>query len=81
MLVMIPCDIVLFGFVWKTVMPEPGSPADPAHMAKVAGVMMLVWPVVMAATIAVQVQAMRWMLKGANWSDFRIDVVSRDSPL
>jgi hypothetical protein len=37
----------------------------------------VLWLFMMAINIAVQVQAMRWMLK-TKWSDFRLQVVSGD---
>ena len=59
-------------------LPATGTQPGPNAMIKMASEMMLAWPVAMAAIIAPQAQGMRWMLRRARWSDFRVAVLLRD---
>ena len=54
------------------VMPKPGEPPDFTKMQHMFGMFAIIWPIMMAAMIGLQALAMRWMLKKARWSDFRI---------
>ena len=76
LLVMVPMEIVLFGYM-RSHFPKPG--ADPAEAARMMGTMAIVWPIIMAVMIALQAQAMRWMLNKARWSDFRVAVLPPQS--
>jgi hypothetical protein len=75
LLVMVPLEIVMFAYVLRHF---PGSGATPGNAAKMAGTMAAAWPIVMAVLIALQAQAMRWMLNKARWSDFRVAVLPPD---
>jgi heme/copper-type cytochrome/quinol oxidase subunit 2 len=77
LLVMIPLEAIMFWFIMSH-LPKPGTNATPETAARMAGMMAIVWPVAMAVMIALQVQAMLWMLKSARWSDFRVAVLPRD---
>ena len=75
MLVVVPIDIVFAAFV----MGHPFKPgADPAEAVRALAPMMILWPLVLVAVVALQAQAMRWMLGRARWSDFRLAVLQRD---
>ena len=76
LLVMIPLEIIIFALFLRNL---PKASSDPADAMRVAGTMAILWPVMMAALLALQVQAMRWMLKAARWSDFRVAVLPPDS--
>jgi hypothetical protein len=39
---------------------------------------MLGWLLMMALFLALQTQGMRWMLRDAKWSDFRIALLPKD---
>lgn len=75
LIVMVPLELVVVAFI-RTSM-QPGTTDGQA--LRMAGIMAVVWPVLMAAIVAVQVQAMRWMLNKARWSDFRVSLLPRDS--
>jgi hypothetical protein len=72
MLVMVPMEIVFAGYMMRHLL-KPGS--NPAEVARMAAAMALVWPIIMAVMVALQAQAMRWMLNKARWSDFRVAVL------
>lgn len=72
--VMLPLQIFFMVYVFRHV-PPAGTPADPAAMIKMASGMMLAWPVLMAAIVVLQAQGMKWMLRKARWSDFRVAVL------
>lgn len=76
-LVVIPIQIFLFFFVFRN-LPPAGSKADPQTIFKMMSGMMIAWPIMMAAIIALQAQAVRWMLRKARWSDFRVALLPRD---
>jgi|HubBroStandDraft_6_1064221.scaffolds.fasta_scaffold1067101_2 threonine/homoserine/homoserine lactone efflux protein len=78
LLAMIPLQIILFMTVFSR-MPRPGQKGDPAEFAKMIPLLMLIWLVMMALVFVLQGYAMRWMLRDAKWSDFRIAVLPKDS--
>lgn len=75
LLVMIPFQIFMFSYFFSHI-PKPGQ--DPAEALRMAGGIMTAWPFLVAALLALQVQAMRWMLNRARWSDFRVALLPRD---
>jgi len=75
LLVMVPLEAVFFWYAMSNLPKAGGNPADAMRMA---GTMAAIWPIFMAALIALQAQAMRWMLNKARWSDFRVAVLRRD---
>ena len=75
LLVLVPLEIVMF---WYMMSHVPRQGANPAEAASVAGTMAAAWPIIMVVVIALQAQAMRWMLNKARWSDFRVAVLPRD---
>jgi hypothetical protein len=76
LLVMVPMEIVLFWYMMSH-FPKQGA-GNPAEAMRMAGTMMVLWPIFMAVLIALQVQAMRWMLNTVRWSDFRLALVPRE---
>ena len=76
LLVMVPLEIILFSFMMNH-FPKAGA-ASPADVMRMTGTTAAVWPLFMAALIALQAQAMRWMLNKARWSDFRVSVLPPD---
>ena len=78
LLLIIPLQIIMFLIVVPS-MPKPvaGQAPNIAQMQHTAAIFAILWPIVMVAMIALQVQGMRWMLKKARWSDFRILLVRR----
>jgi heme/copper-type cytochrome/quinol oxidase subunit 2 len=58
--------------------PHPGQPLDPQQSMRVASTMLILWPLMMALVVAIQVVAMRWMLRSARWADFRLAVLPPD---
>ncbi|MGB9330058.1 MAG: hypothetical protein WCB10_04745 [Steroidobacteraceae bacterium] len=50
----------------------------PGYGEKLAMLMMTAWPVLMAAIVVLQAQAMRWMLRKGRWADFRIAILPRN---
>jgi hypothetical protein len=77
LLVMVPIEII-FGAFMISHMPKSGS-NDPAQVIQLMAPMMILWPILMVAVVALQAQAMRWALNRAQWSDFRVAVVPRDA--
>jgi hypothetical protein len=77
LVVIVPLDIIMFSLV-LTRIPKPGVQSDPAETMKAFRAMAILWPIFMAAMVAAQVLAMRWMLRGARWSDFRLAVLPRE---
>jgi hypothetical protein len=75
LLVMVPVEIVMFCYVFRQL---PGSAAHPADGGRLMAGIALAWPIVMAVLVALQAQAMRWMLNKARWSDFRVVVLPPD---
>jgi hypothetical protein len=75
LLVVVPLEIVMFWFMMGH-FPKQG--ANPAGAARVAGTIAAVWPILMVVVIALQAQAMRWMLNKARWSDFRVALLPHD---
>jgi hypothetical protein len=73
LLVAIPLE-GLMGFFMINHLHRTGNVPDPTIRAR----LMLAWPFVMAITIALQAQGMRWMLRKAAWSDFRVAVLPRE---
>ena len=73
-----PAAIVAWStMLWFLPLPRPGQPVqvwEPS--ARVAAVFTL-WLCLMAASVLLQVQAMRWMLK-TKWRDFRLQVTRPD---
>ena len=78
MLVVFPLEILAFVFLFPH-MPKavPGQPPDLSAMKYMGLIMLVVWPIMMATVIGMQVQGMRWMLKSAKWSDFRVAILPR----
>lgn len=75
LLVMVPLEAIIFWYAMSPLRKAGGNSADTMRMA---GTMATLWPVLMAVAIALQAQAMRWMLNKARWSDFRVAVLPRD---
>jgi hypothetical protein len=75
LLAVVPLWIVMFWYM-MSVFHKQG--ANPAEAASVAGTMAAAWPIAMVVVIALQAQAMRWMLNKARWSDFRVTLLPRD---
>lgn len=62
---------------WIVPFPTLGQPTpqiEPAQLPAMMGKMFLVWLVIMALSVLLQVQAMRWMLK-TRWREFRLKAV------
>lgn len=59
-------------------LPPAGQRMDPQQGMRMAATMMLVWPFMMALIVAIQVIAMRWMLRKARWADFRLALLPAD---
>src|SRR5215467_1253613 len=73
-LILLPIEgIMMFFFIRN--MPPPGQPMDPQESMRVASTMMIAWPFLMAAVVGTQVIAMRWMIRGARWTGFRLAVL------
>jgi hypothetical protein len=72
LLVVVPLEIVMF---WYMMSHLPKQGANPAGAP---GTLAAAWPIVMVVVIALQAQAMRWMLNKARWSDFRVALLPRD---
>ncbi len=77
LLIVLPLQIVFMIFIFRH-LPRAGTPTDPADFMRAASGMMLAWPLLMAAIVALQAQGMRWMLRKAQWSDFRLAVLPRE---
>jgi heme/copper-type cytochrome/quinol oxidase subunit 2 len=75
--VMLPIEAIFMFFIVKH-MPPPGQPMDPQQGMRWASTMMVLWPLLMALLIALQVAGMRWALRSARWSDFRLAVLPRE---
>jgi hypothetical protein len=75
---MVPAEIVLFLIVGPSLTKgTPGHPVDMEALRHAMGWFPLFWLGMMAALIALQAQAMRWMLKKARWSDFRLALLPK----
>jgi len=76
---LIPVSILVLPLMlWVIPFPKPGHPTpqmQPNQIAPMLGKMFLIWLLMMALNVLLQVQAMRWMLK-TTWRDFRLKVVS-----
>ena len=75
LLVMVPLEIAMAAYMMSH-LPKAGG--DPTQAVRMVGTMAILWPIFMAVLLALQIQAMRWMLNKARWSDFRVAVLSRD---
>lgn len=72
LILMIPMQIVMMTVVVPN-LPKPGAgPPDPEKMRQAFKMFAILWPIMFFGMIALQVQGMRWMLRRARWSDFRI---------
>lgn len=75
----IPASLLMLPLMfWIIPFPTPGQPTpqiQPAQLPAMMGKMFLVWLVMMALSVLLQVQAMRWMLK-TQWRDFRLKAVA-----
>ncbi|MBV8784722.1 MAG: hypothetical protein JOZ67_11095 [Gammaproteobacteria bacterium] len=71
LVVMVPLDVA---FMTYTMTHAPTATTSAAGL-QLAATMALAWPILMALVIALQAQAMRWMLRRARWSDFRVVLV------
>lgn len=56
---------------------KPGHPFAPDRLSTITRFGLLIWLPGMVASLALQAQAMRWMLK-TRWSGFRLQVVTDD---
>jgi heme/copper-type cytochrome/quinol oxidase subunit 2 len=75
LLIMVPLEIIMMVFLVRA-MPTAGAKGlDPAQALRMASVMLIAWPILMAVIVVLQAQAMRWMLRRAQWPDFKIAVV------
>jgi hypothetical protein len=75
MVVAMIISIAIFPF------PKPGQPAatlQPDQLPAMMGKAFFLWLFMMSFNIAMQVQAIRWMLK-TKWRGFRLQVVSDDN--
>jgi heme/copper-type cytochrome/quinol oxidase subunit 2 len=80
MLVVFPLEILVFVFLFPHMpKPVPGQRPDPSAIKSMALIMLIAWPIMMATVIGMQVQGMRWMLKNAKWSDFRVAILPKNS--
>jgi len=78
MLVVFPLEILVFAFLFPHIpKPVPGQPPNLSAMKYMALIMLIAWPIMMATVIGMQVQGMRWMLKSAKWSDFRVAILPK----
>ena len=69
-MILMPLTMFLLGII-----PKPGDPPfDPSRNGEIFAKMSVLWVFMMTIGIAVQVFAMRWMLR-TNWSDFKLQVV------
>jgi hypothetical protein len=73
LLIMIPLEGLFMFFVLRNI--HPGRQMDPQLSLQMASTMIILWPFFMAVVIALQVAAMRWALRSARWSDFRLAVL------
>lgn len=76
-MVVLPLEIAVVIFMKNSTLQQPGSTGRP-DMAKMAMLMMTAWPVLMAAVVVLQAQAMRWMLRKARWADFPLAILPRN---
>lgn len=74
-LILVPLEGIAMFFLISH-LPRPGQPMDPQQSMRVASTMMILWPFMMGLIVAIQVVAMRWMLRSARWADFRLAVLS-----
>ncbi|MBS0378998.1 MAG: hypothetical protein JSS29_10975 [Proteobacteria bacterium] len=77
--VMIPVEIVMFGILFSHMPTTKGQQLDPTVAARMFPVMALVWLVMMIGFVFMQGLAMRWMLRSAVWSDFRVAILPKDA--
>jgi len=77
-LVLIPLEVILMFFVFR-VMPQPGQKLDPQQAMKLSSSMLLAWPFLMAIIVGLQTAGMRWMIRKAHWSNFRIAILPPNS--
>jgi hypothetical protein len=65
---------LLMMFTFLKDFPPVNSHPDPATLAHAGKSLVLYVPITIALTLLIQAQAMRWMLRKARWSDFRLAV-------
>jgi heme/copper-type cytochrome/quinol oxidase subunit 2 len=73
----VPLQLLFFGLAFAY-RPTPDHKVDPAEFAKYMPLFMLGWLVITALMLALQAYGMKWMLRDAKWSDFRIAVLPKD---
>ena len=77
-LVVFPLELIGMIFMSRY-MPHPGQKGmDPKQAMRISSGMMIAWPILMALVVAIQAQGMRWMLRKARWSDFRLAVLPHE---
>jgi heme/copper-type cytochrome/quinol oxidase subunit 2 len=76
-LVLIPVEAILAVIFFKYI-PTKGQHIDPSQVQHVFGVFSIVWLVMVGTMVLLQALGMRWMLKSARWSDFRVAVLPPD---
>ena len=78
LVVVLPLEAITFGVLLPT-MPKLGQKPDAHAVKQMSLVMLIAWPFLMAVVIGVQTQAVRWMIRKARWSDFRLVLMPRDA--
>lgn len=75
----VPLQVLLYLVIIPLVIkPLAAHPLNPAEVHQFRMIIVASWPILIALAFAVQVQSMRWMLRKAKWSDFRLALVRRD---
>jgi len=74
-LILIPVEAIVMVLMMR-MMPVPGTTGlDPKQAMRMGSVMLVAWPILMAIIVVLQAQAMRWMLRRARWSGFKVLVL------
>ncbi len=79
--IVFPLELLCFGLIFAAgLFPRPGAQMDPEQMRRFLVIFPLLWVAVVSLMIVVQTLGMRWMLRRAQWSDFRVVLVPKSQP-
>jgi threonine/homoserine/homoserine lactone efflux protein len=77
--ILVPLEIIFVMFMFPH-FPRAGTPPNPADLKRMMVVFPFVWLAGMGLTVYLQALAMRWMLRKAQWSDFRLVMTKSVKP-
>lgn len=78
LLILVPLELVAVLVILPMLGLRPGHPPGPGQVVHKAGLLASLWLVIMIGMVLTQTAAMRWMLRRARWSDFKVLLASNE---